>query len=199
MNGPETITNAAVNPALLDRVVDGEVGEAERASLLRALDREPDGWKRCALAFLEAQAWREEAADGAMDVGLKLSERASRTSRPFLLRRLIGVAAMVAVGFCVGFVSRDAVSPGAGSQPTVPIARELTPSGAAASSAATQVARAESALPPAVRELLRLQMERQGYRVEGDRRVVPVALGDGRKVEVPIDTVSVKYVGQRVY
>ncbi len=43
---------------VLDRLVDGELGVDERRELLAALDDEPGGWRRCALAFLEAQAWR---------------------------------------------------------------------------------------------------------------------------------------------
>jgi len=46
---------------LLDRLVDGELTESERHELLLRLERSPDGWRRCALAFLEAQAWRGEA------------------------------------------------------------------------------------------------------------------------------------------
>ena len=42
-----------------DRLVDGELSDAERRRLLASLDDEPGGWRCCALAFLEAQAWRE--------------------------------------------------------------------------------------------------------------------------------------------
>ncbi|MBL9084418.1 MAG: hypothetical protein JNK76_21635, partial [Planctomycetales bacterium] len=45
----------------LDRLVDGEVSETERRELLLRLEHSSDGWRRCALAFLEAQAWRGEA------------------------------------------------------------------------------------------------------------------------------------------
>lgn len=199
MNGPELTANAATDPAMIDRLVDGELEEAERASLLRSLDREPDGWKRCALAFLESQAWREAAGEGAMRPALPGPGGAARAPQPVLLRRLMAVAAMVAVAFCVGFVSRDAVSTRGGSRMATQIARQSTPSDGPASFPATQVARIDSPLPTPVPELLRLRMERQGYRVEGDRRVVPVALGDGHKLAVPVDTVSMKYVGQRVY
>src|SRR5437660_1111223 len=41
---------------LLDRLVDGELPDAERRKLLLKFEKEPDGWRRCALAFLEAQA-----------------------------------------------------------------------------------------------------------------------------------------------
>ncbi len=45
---------------LLDRLVDGELPADERRALLQSLDSRPDGWRRCALAFLEAQSWRSE-------------------------------------------------------------------------------------------------------------------------------------------
>src|SRR5271165_2973202 len=44
----------------VDRLVDGELGEADRRALLVQLEHEPDGWRRCALAFLEAQCWKAE-------------------------------------------------------------------------------------------------------------------------------------------
>src|SRR5262245_61132861 len=46
---------------LLDRLVDGELNDEERRELLLRLERTPDGWRRCAMAFLEGQAWRSEA------------------------------------------------------------------------------------------------------------------------------------------
>jgi hypothetical protein len=49
-----------IDDAQLDRLVDGELGEIERRELLSHLEAEPDGWRRCALAFLEGQSWREE-------------------------------------------------------------------------------------------------------------------------------------------
>jgi len=44
----------------MDRLVDGELSDADRKALLSGLDHEPEGWRRCALAFLEAQAWKQE-------------------------------------------------------------------------------------------------------------------------------------------
>ena len=44
----------------LDRLVDGELCEEEYRRVLTALDAQPDGWRRCAAAFLEAQAWGRE-------------------------------------------------------------------------------------------------------------------------------------------
>jgi hypothetical protein len=49
-----------IDDARLDMLVDGELDEAERRQVLSRLDADPDGWRRCALAFLETQSWREE-------------------------------------------------------------------------------------------------------------------------------------------
>ncbi|REJ64684.1 MAG: hypothetical protein DWQ31_20560 [Planctomycetota bacterium] len=54
----------------LDRLVDGEMDEAERRELLRSLDGADDGWRRLALAFVEAQTWRG-------DLGLLVAEGAA--------------------------------------------------------------------------------------------------------------------------
>ena len=42
----------------IDLLVDGELNEIARRDLLLHLDREIDGWRHCALAFLEAQTWQ---------------------------------------------------------------------------------------------------------------------------------------------
>src|SRR5271157_3352130 len=44
----------------VDLLVDGELSESDRRALLLQLEHEPDGWRRCALAFLEAQCWKAE-------------------------------------------------------------------------------------------------------------------------------------------
>lgn len=51
------VSDGLVSDALIDRLVDGELEESERRTLLEQLDAQPEGWRRCALAFLEAQAW----------------------------------------------------------------------------------------------------------------------------------------------
>lgn len=46
----------------LDRLIDGELSSSEYRELLATLDEQPQGWRRCALAFLEAQALGGELA-----------------------------------------------------------------------------------------------------------------------------------------
>jgi hypothetical protein len=59
---------------VLDRLVDGELGQAERRDLLAALDDEPGGWRSCALAFLEAQTWRWQLSRLAAEQSLRKAE-----------------------------------------------------------------------------------------------------------------------------
>jgi hypothetical protein len=47
----------------IDRIVDGDLTAAELRAIVARLDSEPAGWKRCAVAFLEAQCWREAMRD----------------------------------------------------------------------------------------------------------------------------------------
>jgi hypothetical protein len=42
---------------LIDLLVDGELPSDQRRELLNRFEREPAGWRHCALAFLEAQSW----------------------------------------------------------------------------------------------------------------------------------------------
>jgi hypothetical protein len=45
---------------IFDRLADGELTNADRQELLASLDSRTDGWRRCALALLEAQTWRRD-------------------------------------------------------------------------------------------------------------------------------------------
>jgi hypothetical protein len=56
----ETNDAGALDARLFDRLADGELDDDGRRALLSRLDEIPGGWRRCALAFLEAQAWRSE-------------------------------------------------------------------------------------------------------------------------------------------
>src|SRR5262249_395132 len=51
------------NDARLSRLIDGELSPVEYRAFLAALDDEPGGWRRCALALLESQALGHEISD----------------------------------------------------------------------------------------------------------------------------------------
>jgi negative regulator of sigma E activity len=63
----------------LDSLVDGELNETERRELLLRLEHDPDGWRRCALAFLEAQCWKAELG--------QMVARPKKASCPTVLHR----------------------------------------------------------------------------------------------------------------
>ncbi|MCI0357200.1 MAG: hypothetical protein L0211_01785 [Planctomycetaceae bacterium] len=56
MNAIDKTKEMFDDDARFDRLVDGELAAEEYHAFLAGLDDEPGGWRRCALAFLEAQA-----------------------------------------------------------------------------------------------------------------------------------------------
>ncbi|MDA7951126.1 MAG: hypothetical protein MPJ24_06520 [Pirellulaceae bacterium] len=54
----------------LQRLVDGELRGEDFRKAVQLLEAEPQGWRRCALAFLEEQAWRNESLLVAMEFTL---------------------------------------------------------------------------------------------------------------------------------
>ncbi|MHB8898491.1 MAG: hypothetical protein ACYC6Y_07065 [Thermoguttaceae bacterium] len=86
-----------IDEAQLDLLVDGELGAAERRELLLLLDAEPGGWRRCALAFLEAQAWRQAVRD----VVIRPAGEASSPSRMRTARRRLPTMLAMAASFLV--------------------------------------------------------------------------------------------------
>jgi hypothetical protein len=103
---------------LFDRLVDGELSAAERRRLLASLDEQPGGWRRCALAFLEAQSWSEGLGDFVRDPSVLRSAdeqtsavRATSSSLPSEGRRRgvawLAVAAGLLAAFTLGLISRS--------------------------------------------------------------------------------------------
>lgn len=97
-----------------DLLVDGELGEAARRQLLSRLDDEPGGWRRCALAFLEAQSWRQ--AFGAVVAGTKAEVPSRRPTTWFRLggpaSTLLAMAASFAAALILGAVVQGIRTPG---------------------------------------------------------------------------------------
>jgi len=52
--------NLPIPDHLLDRLVDGQLSDEEYRLVLRALENSDEGWRQCALAFLENQALQRE-------------------------------------------------------------------------------------------------------------------------------------------
>jgi hypothetical protein len=94
---------------LFDRLVDGELSPAERRELLASLDAQPEGWRRCALAFLEAQTWGKElpklVADMTNPTGASLAEEESL--EPAWSMNWYAIAASLLFAFTLGLALRD--------------------------------------------------------------------------------------------
>ena len=110
---------------LLDRLVDGELGQEERRELLASLDDEPGAWRRCALAFLEAQTWcwqlsqlagepiLAQASSGPVAVGT--SPSTGRTTSFWGKYLAIAAGLIVAFGLGTRFQAPGTLPPGASS------------------------------------------------------------------------------------
>ncbi len=191
---------------LIDRLVDGELPDVERRQLLLRLETEPDGWRRCALAFLEAQTWREAlgtiaapagAAIRPADFGAMKSKK-SNVWRP--AARLAALAAGLAAAFALGRAWHGGSVPNA---PGTPVAKRETPAEPAPPEpvdvASGEARPAGPGEPNALIDPVVKRWEQKGYRAERQKRVVSVELKDGRKLSVPINEVRLQYVGDRTY
>lgn len=104
-----------IDDRLFDRLVDGALNLSEQRDLLRRLDRAPDGWRRCALAFLESQTLRNEFGQIRRDAeqpapipephpGRSTApNRSSAVSRSVV--RVVGMALALCVAFVLGWQS----------------------------------------------------------------------------------------------
>src|SRR5262249_11942675 len=116
--------------AFLDRIVDGGLTPAQLRDALDRLGREPDGWKRCALAFLEAQCWSESfrsmadacpvAVTGVAPAARPAPSASSRSGATW--RRIAMAAGIAAISFVLGWEIRPDRVPLPGSEPSLPLA-----------------------------------------------------------------------------
>jgi hypothetical protein len=180
---------------LIDQLVDGELPDAERRELLRRLEGEPDGWRRCALAFLEAQCWRDAFRPPAVAAHerprplarLNPARKRGRVWQP--VARLTALAASLAAAFALGWASHGtpeaSVADGSVARPGPTASAEPPPPTPAEPAAPTD---------PFIKE-----WEKRGFHAERQRRVVWVELKDGRRIDVPVQEVRLEHVRGRSY
>ncbi len=225
---------------LLDRLVDGELSETERAELLRRIERAPDGWRCCGLTFLEAQAWRNEAKSlvnepAAVGGSGPLYERPAPAAwrRPVFWmplataatlifgwalyvskfdpsqRDVAGVAAppngvvSVVDGAQQASISASSNEPAPGEPQNLRLVVRRGPNGEQQVVEVPLVGIQDmneallgqwsQTLSP---EMVRM-LEQSGNQIVRQRRLVPVDLGDGRRVVVPMDQVEIVPVSNR--
>jgi hypothetical protein len=190
---------------LVDRLVDGELGEVERRELLLRFENEADGWRRCALAFLEAQNWRQAFAPLVAPPPPRPSFVTGHTgSKPAAWRsagRLTALAAGLILAFALGAAFQGMPEKTA---PALPFADGSVPvpAGYPESSSSVQapvVELSKPTEPPAPFDSVVKRWEQRGYRAETQKRLVSLELKDGRKLNVPIQEVRLHYIGANTY
>ena len=117
--------DSPVDLALFDRIVDGGMTTEELRIAIRALECEPDGWKRCATAFLEAQVLRESfralgrsQKDEAGSESLRFHAGGSVNGPRHRWLRHAAAAGIVAASFAIGWIAH-------GSRPAAPAQESL--------------------------------------------------------------------------
>ena len=172
---------------LTDRMVDGGLTPAQLRRAVRELDSTPGGWRRCALSFIEAQAWGEafRHLDGTVLESTR-SPGSSDCSAPAMAptlgplstssvisRRWIGdalAAGIAIVAFSLGWLVHGVRNPGQNDRPARPAEvtakEEPAPDPAVASVTLSSTDPRESALIsalprdriPTVQEVARLRI-----------------------------------------
>jgi len=105
-----------LNDDLIDQIVDGALTPAQLRVAIDWLDRQPDGWKRCALALLEAQCWRESFLRVGEPIMTNLPGETPTFTPKFVhpirkARRWVGralAASVVAASFALGWLGHGA-------------------------------------------------------------------------------------------
>jgi hypothetical protein len=113
---------------LIDKLVDGELSDADRRQLLNRLDAIPNGWRSCAIAFLEAQTWRQamrsDFSGSAQGVTKGGAEGSQRDRSLTASRVVLALAATFLVAFALGRFARRPDMNSNGSAPALAHIRE---------------------------------------------------------------------------
>lgn len=213
---------------LLDLLVDGELSDSQRRELLAWCEREPDGWRRCALAFLDAQSWSSvlgQMTHGGLAAGDRplsddplwaapsadavVVERPKAAVPPSWLVSALALAASVLVAFSLGLWARGGLTDGKqrtmASQDAGDKVRLVVDDPGAADEVQLPVVEGRRpddwlrGQPAAMPREVQQALERLGHRVRQQRQLVPFPLEDGRRVVVPVDQIDVQPVTNRMY
>ncbi len=223
MNEPPEIDDPRT---LLERLVTGTLEGPERRELFCWLENDSARWKQCALMLLESREleqalsdWRALVPAPAPFPSIPSPAQSTPAPRPWA-RRLTLVAGLL-IAFGLGALARGvrpardepiAQSPRnsqyAGSaviaepsdrtttNPAADPPAPVTDRAPARDIAETRPPReAGDPLPPYVRS----QLEKLGYRVDSQHKLVAVALPNGSSVKLPLDQLQLRYVGPRSY
>jgi hypothetical protein len=193
----------------IDKLVAGELPEDERRALLLQLEARPDGWRQCALAFLEAQMWREAFAPlgAAADADRLVQATMNRVSKSAPARRMArwsALAACIAAAFILGRAMKQAGPPSTPTSEPTRLAAVVPTTSAETQTdiIPTPVAYANPSPRDATKALLESMVasyEQHGYASEREKKAVKVKLEDGREYPAQAEVVRFHFVGDRTY
>jgi hypothetical protein len=224
MSRIEDTTNPMGPESQIDRLVDGELNETDRHELLLQLEREPEGWRRCALAFLEAQCWRQElglmarspenvaaVSSPAMSAAATVRTRTPRWRQNLATALSMGACFLIALWLGLSMRGNGAGGlhgPGGEAVPAMavlPSDEVVTIEGQNGKTENVSIPRAhrdtfDSSLAKQVPDAIPLDVQqafqRSGHQVVQQREIVPVPMNNGRRLMVPVDHVEIHYVGR---
>ena len=191
------------------KLVDGELSQIDRASLLRKLECSKDGWRVLALAFVENQVFQEASCQFferpesvVVPSGKEESKKVQSTSWSY---RSIWVIAGLIFGFLVGAVmfnpsTERPVVPEqlAGVRPDVaPQKQRIENQSTLPAELSLSEALSRSSVPIPIE--FRREMRSAGYLVNEEHREAKVSLPSGKKVSVPVRNVEVRFLGTSAY
>ncbi|MFO0868528.1 MAG: hypothetical protein U0935_06225 [Pirellulales bacterium] len=204
-------TAPLVDDSTLDRLVDGEVHGAEYRRLLVTLEATPDGWRRCALAFLSAQALRRElslpvpavtAAAPVPHVPANVPQPASGWSATHWLALAASWLMVFGLAWEWSAARHDSRSPAPSATGVTtdlprpsPALPPPTPSPAPAANGMNWVRTEERVLP---RQLVE-QLRERGHDLQVREHFFPLQLQDGQQVIVPVQEMKVAPVRRVTY
>ena len=172
-----------IDQELLDRLVDGELDEPTRRRVIAALQREAGGWERCALSFLEAQAFQEAIRDCYAGAELhqagKSAPRPARANRTLNWSSVIAIAACLVIAFSLGRQMSDQRS---GAPETAPAIAQSAPV-ENARAAFPDLWRGESVLNRDMQNVF----EQMGLRVDRHQGFVSEMSPDGQRLLIPFE------------
>jgi hypothetical protein len=208
-----------------ERLVDGELSREEYAALLNSLDQDPDGWRQCALAFLESQALAEEF--GSVRRTLDRPPPSPLEKQPTLATRdwqrplyLLAIAASFLAALSAGLVA-PRFFPTGEQEPSItgnfqpPSRHEVLKVGdvrlvmdggdgqpidagrVPVYEAGQNLDELLQADQQAISPLLMEVFQRNGFEIQHQPQYVPAPLEDGRQLVVPLDGYQLTPIGRK--
>lgn len=170
----------------LDQIVERPLAAVELRNAFQILDATPDGWKRLAIAFLEAQCLNEALAPAK-------PRAVFRRRNPW--PRRAAAAGILAASFALGWFGRPTPAAPVVVAQAVPAEPAVIEPPAAPSAAPSPLDAVEAYLaaqPSAISDQARYLLQQQGYEVDEERKIMTRVLPDGRVILAPVDQVRIR-------